>query len=145
MGKHKIIAFVMAPFLAIAGYIAAGYYAADKEQPMRVLVAENKCNISAGDCVLDTLGLKIKLKSSSELQAGLPVLITLNSSKEIDDVLISIAEKKQQSLPQRMKKKESGAWQTQININEKNNINKLMLRLVIVWNGDAYFADETIE
>jgi len=145
MGKHKIIAFVMAPFLAIAGYIAAGYYAAEKEPPMRVLLAENKCNISAGDCVLDTLGLKIKLKSSADIQAGQPLLITLNSSEIIDDALISIAEKKHQSQPQRMKKKENGDWQAQVNIDEKSNANKLMLRLVVVWNGNAYFADETIE
>jgi len=145
MGKHKLIAVVMAPLLAVAGYIAAGYYADSKESPMRVLVAEKKCNISADDCVLDTLGLKIKMKSSAAIQAGEALTISLNSSEPIDDVLISIAEKKQTSQPQRMKKKEDGIWQAQMNIAESTNSKKLMLRLVLVWKGNAYFADEVIE
>jgi len=143
MSKHKIIAVLMAPFLAIAGYIAAGYFS-DNEAPMRALILEQECRLSANDCELKTLGLTVKLSSSDVIEEGRSINLQVNSSEKLNDVLISLANKKQTSQPYRLNEKENNQWRGSVVIAEDTKLNKLRLRLVIDWQKKIYFADEKI-
>jgi len=144
MSKHKVLAVLMAPFLAIGGYIIAGYFV-DNEPPMRAFVLEKECYLSKNKCVLKTLGLELKLSADQELQPGSSVNITVVSSAKLNDVLIELAEKKSQSQPGRLKEKEDNVWRGDIILSEKTDVSKLMLRLVVNWQDNIYFADEKIK
>ena len=143
MSKHKIIAVLMAPFLAIAGFIAAGYFT-DSEAPMRAFILERECRLSENSCELKTLGLTVGLSSSDVIEPGRSINIQLNSSEKLNDVLISLANKKQQSSPFRLNEKENNQWRGSVVIAEDTKLNKLRLRLVIDWQKNIYFADEKI-
>lgn len=143
MSKHKIIAVLMAPFLAIAGFIAAGYFA-DSEAPMRALILETECRLSANDCELKTLGLTVKLSSRDVIEVGRSINVQLNSSEKLNDVLISLENKKQQGQPYRLNEKENNQWRGSVEIAEDTKLNRLRLRLVIDWQKNIYFADEKI-
>ena len=144
MSKHKILAILMAPFLAIGGYIAAGYFV-NNEPPMRAFILEKDCYLSEKQCVLKTPGLELKLSTEQALQAGSSVNVTVVSSAKLNDVLIELAEKKSQSQPERLTEKEGNVWRGDIILNEKVNVGKLMLRLVVNWQDNIYFADEKIK
>ena len=134
----------MAPFLAIGGYLVAGYFV-DNEPPMRAFVLEENCYLSKNQCVLKTLGLELKLSADQELQAGSSVNMTVVSSSKLNDVLIELAEKKSKSQPGRLKEKEDNVWRGSIILSEKASVDKLMLRLVVNWQNNIYFADEKIK
>jgi hypothetical protein len=68
MNKHTKIAVLIAPFLAIGGYVASGYYLdsiADKEQLLK-LKLEAPCNLIQSPCKLtaDHLLLELSLKDN---------------------------------------------------------------------------------
>ncbi len=69
MNKHKKLAFMIAPFLAIGGYILADYY--DKYQVDKkryhTLKTEGKCNIDQGPCLLKGAGLILEYTIKGEL------------------------------------------------------------------------------
>lgn len=135
----------MAPFLAIGGFIVAGYFGPNDTPPMRVLIAEDTCHLTEANCILKSAGIELELDSDQKPEAGKSITIVLKTKATLDDALISLAEKKQKSRPQRMKKKEDGSWQAQVIVDKNINIKKLMLRLVVGWNGNIYFADEKIK
>lgn len=135
----------MAPFLAVGGFIGAGYFSEDKEPPMLVLKAEQACRLAAASCVLNSAGIEIKLKADRPAAAGASVQIELESSAGLDDVLISVTENDRSDQPQRMKKFDATHWGVQAQMPEKLDPDKLSLRLVLGWQGNIYFADERIE
>lgn len=143
MSKHKTLAILMAPFLAIGGYIAAGYFT-DNESMMRTLILEEECRLAANKCILKTPGLELSLSADKKLEAGSSVVISVNSSEKLNDVLVSFAAKKEQSRPHRLKEKENNSWRDSVLINKDVTINKLRLRLVVDWQKKVYFADEKI-
>lgn len=144
MNRHKRLAILMAPFLAIAGYIAAGYISEPPEPPMRALVMESDCRIVESDCVLQTLGLTLKLSADRKIEAGQSVNIKMISSSKLDDALISFAGKKQESRPHRIQEKENNFWQERVFIENNVDAKRVSLRLVVGWQGNTYFADEKI-
>lgn len=143
MSKHKIIAILMAPFLAIGGFIVAGYFT-ENTTPMRTLILERDCRLSENDCELKTLGLTINISTSDMIEAGRSINMQVNSSARLNDVLVSLANKKQQSQPYRLNEKENNQWRGSVVIAEDTKLSKLRLRLVIDWQKNIYFADEKI-
>lgn len=143
MSKHKIIAILMAPFLAIGGFIVAGYFT-ENTTPMRTLILERDCRLSENDCELKTLGLTINISTSDMIEAGRSINMQVNSSARLNDVLVSLANKKQQSQPYRLNEKENNQWRGSVVIAEDTKLSKLRLRLVIDWKKNIYFADEKI-
>ena len=69
MNKHKRLAFIVAPFLAIGGYIIADTY--DKYQVDKkryhTLKIEGKCDIDQGPCLLKGAGLILEYTIKGEL------------------------------------------------------------------------------
>lgn len=145
MSRHKLIAIFMAPFLAVGGFIGAGYFSGDNEEPMLVLTAEHGCWLTAARCQLNSAGIELKLKTNQQLTATTSVTIELESSVALDDILISVAEKNQKSQPQRMKKQDDSHWSVQAQMPETVDPEKLTVRLVVGWQGKIYFADESIK
>ena len=69
MNKHKKLAFIVAPFLAIGGYIAADYYDRYQVDKKRYhnLIIEGKCDIDQGPCLLKGAGLILEYTIVGEL------------------------------------------------------------------------------
>lgn len=69
MNKHKKLAFMVAPFLAIGGYIAADYYDRAQVDKKRYhnLAIEGKCDIDQGPCLFKGAGLIIEYTIKGEL------------------------------------------------------------------------------
>lgn len=63
MNKHTRVAVILAPFLAIGGYIASGYYLDEKVREPRLLTLnqEAACDMSTIPCVLKATGLTFQL------------------------------------------------------------------------------------
>lgn len=135
----------MAPFLAIAGYIVAGYLSDSPEPPMRALVMEGDCRIVEADCVLHSPGLSLTLSAEQTLEAGQAVNIKMISSSKLDDALISFAGKKQQSRPHRLNEKAENHWQESVFIENNVDAKQAYLRLIVGWQGNVYFAEEKIK
>jgi len=62
MNKHTKLGIIVAPFLAIGGYIAADYYQQHKMEKKiyHNLLVEGKCDIDQGSCLLKAYGLILK-------------------------------------------------------------------------------------
>ncbi len=69
MNRHKKLAFIVAPFLAIGGYIAADYYDRSQVDKKRYhsLKVEGQCNIDRGPCLLKGAGLVVEYTVKGEL------------------------------------------------------------------------------
>ncbi len=67
MNKHSRMAVVIAPFLAIGGYVASGYYLDDQALEARILTLEQEdpCNMLDTPCVLNATGLIFQLSHES--------------------------------------------------------------------------------
>ena len=63
MNKHTRLAVILAPFLAIGGYIASGYFLDDTVHAPRLLTLnqEAPCNMLSTPCVLNATGLTFQL------------------------------------------------------------------------------------
>lgn len=143
MNKHKIIAIVMVPVLAAGGYIAAGYFA-NPEPPMRTFVADQGCKLAISQCVLVTPGLQLIVTISKPLQAGSTIPIMVETTAEINDVIISLADKNKQDAPVRLRKKAENKWQGDFFLGDLSDVKNLSLRMVVDWNNQVYFVDEKI-
>ena len=144
MNRDKKIAIYMAPFLAIAGYIGAGYWP-DDEPAMRTLVLQNECRLAENNCVLKTSGLELKLSADQKLVADDSVNVAISSSSKLGDVLVSFAAKGKDSRPHRLKEKEENLWRGKVFIKRDIDEKQLRLRLIVDWQGKIYFADEKIK
>lgn len=78
MNKHVKLAFVTAPFLAIGGYIAAGYFLDKKvkEDRLLTLTLEAPCDLTTSPCVLLAKGLSLELSivgATPEVKSSYPM------------------------------------------------------------------------
>jgi len=69
MNRHVKLAIMIAPFLAIGGYIATDYYDKYQNDKKRYhnLKVEGKCNIDTGPCLLKGAGLILEYTIQGEL------------------------------------------------------------------------------
>lgn len=68
MNRHTKVAIVIAPFLAIGGFIAADYYGnykAAQETIIHQLKVEGECKLEQNQCTLSGGGLVLKLSNSN--------------------------------------------------------------------------------
>lgn len=87
LNKHTKLAIIIAPFLAIGGYIAAGYYSDAQMNKERFLnlVQEGTCQLQQGDCKLHNGAFQINL---AQKDAG----IHLTTTHPIDHAVISLVD-----------------------------------------------------
>lgn len=86
MNKHVKLAFIVAPFLLIGGYIAADYYDAfskEKQDYIYELKESSSCNLVNTACDFTSRELKLQMQD----KAG---VIQLNSNFALDNVIVSV-------------------------------------------------------
>lgn len=85
MNRHKKIAIIVAPFLAIGGYVATDYYAQYKRsaQQLYKLSVTNNCDLANNRCELTGGGLTLRLSATN----GKTKMV---SSHPLDMVTISV-------------------------------------------------------
>ncbi|NMP33105.1 hypothetical protein HII17_16220 [Thalassotalea sp. M1531] len=100
MSRHKKIAFFVAPFLALGGYILSDMYMEYKANEKRVfeLVPEGHCDIIHEKCVLKSGDFKINVYDKNGITS-------INSTFPLDEVVIFLVDsaKEIQSYPMGMK------------------------------------------
>ena len=69
MNQHIKLAIVIAPFLAIGGYIATDYYDTYQVNKKRyhTLTVEGQCDIDTGQCLLKGAGLILEFSKKGEV------------------------------------------------------------------------------
>ena len=67
MNKHMKLAFMVAPILAIVGFVAADFYAESEaaQDKVIVLAAESGCDVTNNDCVLTSGKFKINVSDNA--------------------------------------------------------------------------------
>ena len=63
MNNHTKLAFMVAPVLAIGGYIASDFWIEDQASATRIyqMAPENSCDVLAGKCVLLAEDFKLNM------------------------------------------------------------------------------------
>jgi len=127
MNKHTKTALIIAPFLAIGGYIAAGYYAdiqINKERTF-VLSPQGQCQIKQGNCLLSNGQLHVRL---SQTAAG----IDLATTHPIEHAVISLVDASNKEKLYHLKQTTNRLnWQLAAEQFEHRSTEKLRLLLTI--------------
>lgn len=101
MNKHLKVAFMVAPFLGILGYIGADFYNENEAAKSKIieLVPEGHCDIINQSCLLISGDFKMNFYDKSGV-------IEVNSSFPLDSVTLFLVDKSDQmtSYPLGMKK-----------------------------------------
>lgn len=142
MNRHKRIAILVAPFLAIGGYIAADYFQQQQQSDkMPQLVAIGDCRPLEKNCRLQAGNIKLNITMDT-LKQGAPLSFQLESSVPLDDVLIALTEGNNDAMPLRMESDQRGVlWRINLLPATPVNPKKLLLRLVVTYKDHNYFAE----
>lgn len=138
MNKHKKTAIIIAPFLAIGGYVAAGYYAdaqVNKEQFLR-LVPEGECKLLEGKCKFSSGKFLINL----EQKEGMTHLATTHP---IDHAVISLVKGTEKEKLYKLKKNKNRLnWMVETNLTSSSNNNSVQkIRLLLTINKVSYLGE----
>ena len=142
MNKHTKLALILAPFLTIGGYIAAGYYAdmqTGKEQFLK-LIPENECKITQGDCKMANGKFRLNLASKEE---G----IHLATTHPIDHAVISLATgSSKEKLYKLDQNKDRLNWKSESELlrqtlNNASHDGTLKIRLLLTIRKTSYLAE----
>ena len=95
MNRHLKLAVILAPFLAIGGYIAADYYStnAQQKQLLLPLTGQDECHLINARCLLTNGDLQVNLSVSDSM-------LSLMSSHSLDQVIVSVNSKEPIALVQ---------------------------------------------
>lgn len=85
MNKDKRLAFILAPFLLIGGYVASDLYIESKANEPKIftLSASGECAIFDGDCILQSGDMQINITDVNGVTKA-------NTSYPVDSVTISL-------------------------------------------------------
>lgn len=139
MNRHLKVAFMVAPFLALLGYIGADYYnehEASKEKIIQ-LVPEGHCDIINHSCVLKSGDFKVNVSD----EAG---VTEVNSTFPLDSATLFLVDKqdKMTSYPLGMQKSPY-YWRsnTQLRTFASNKGDSYKLRLIAKIKGGRYISE----
>ncbi|HIQ07282.1 MAG TPA: hypothetical protein EYH35_02365 [Thiotrichaceae bacterium] len=121
MNRHLKLAVILAPFLAIGGYIAADYYStnAQEKQLLLPLTGQDECHLVNARCLLTNGDLQVNLSVSDSM-------LSLMSSHSLDQVLVSVNSKEPIVLIQG---KNTLRWHSAEKINARGNKLRLFIRI----------------
>ncbi len=132
MNKHTKLAVMLAPFLAIGGYIASGYYVDEQNKKERFLKLESQgeCKILQGNCELTNGKFRLNISQKE----GITHLATTHP---IDHAVISLVlDNQQEKLYKLVENKDRFNWQTKTDLSDKSKI-----RLLITISKTSYLAE----
>lgn len=145
LSPHLRTAIILAPLLAIAGYVAAGYYMAGKQSakqppgtPALELRAVGDCRILAGECRFRRDSLVINLGARSTEQGD--TLIQLQPDSPIQGAVMGVHLHGNET-PRNMRKiKGEDNWYMLFSGKLETPVK---MRVIAVQNGSSYFAELT--
>ncbi len=139
MNRHLKVAFMVAPFLAILGYIGADFYnenEASKEKIIQ-LVPEGHCDIINQSCVLKSGEFKVNISDEDGLTE-------VNSTFPLDSATLFLVDKadKMTSYPLGMKKSPY-YWRSKTELRSlvSNKGDSYKLRLIAKIKGGQYISE----
>jgi hypothetical protein len=139
MNKHTRTAFIVAPFLAIIGFIAADYYEEDqakKEKVIKLVPIEN-CDVINQLCVLKAGDFEVNVFHKNNLT-------TVNSTFPLDSATIFLVDKYNNSTAYPLGMLQSPYyWHTKTDLRELigNSGERYKLRLIANIKGGSYISE----
>jgi hypothetical protein len=139
MNKHTRTAFIVAPFLAIIGFIAADYYEEDqakKEKVIKLVPIEN-CDVINQLCVLKAGDFEVNVFHKNNLT-------TVNSTFPLDSATIFLVDKDNNSTAYHLGMVQSPYyWHTKTDLRELigNSGERYKLRLLANIKGGSYISE----
>ena len=139
MNRHLKVAFMVAPFLAVLGYIGADYYNESKASETRIipLVPDGHCDIINQSCVLKSGEFKVNVSDKEGVTE-------VNSTFPLDSATLFLVDKQDQmtSYPLGMQKSPY-YWRnnTQLRSLVSNKGDSYKLRLIIKIKGGQYISE----
>jgi len=143
MGKNTKLAILIAPILAVLGYIAADYYEEYEANEIKIyqLVNEGPCDILNHQCVLKSGDFKVNIYDEKGIT-------TVNSTFPLDNAILFIVD---ESAPQNSqnqayplsKNENLYYWQgkTPLRAQLENSGKKQKIRLIASIKGGKYLAE----
>ncbi|MGJ8678910.1 hypothetical protein [Paraglaciecola sp.] len=141
MNKHTRTAFMVAPILAVIGYIAADYYAqgqAEKPKVIQLLPVEN-CDVINQECILKAGDFKVNVFDKSNLT-------TVNSTFPLDNATLFLVDKNNTPTAYPLGMIQSPYyWHAETNLREliSDTGQSYTLRLVLNIKGGSYISEFT--
>jgi len=135
MNRHKKLAFMVAPFLAIGGYVAAHYYdiyQVDKKR-YHTLKVEGKCDIDQGPCLLKGAGLILEYTIKGDITN-----IEANHTLGAAAIGMSSEEKPYNLEPKTIEKKN---WTIPTTTFKQASNNNGTIRLVVTAKDHTFFSE----
>jgi hypothetical protein len=139
MNKHTRTAFMMAPLLAVIGYIAADYYEEDQAEKDKLiqLVPFGDCDVINQQCILKAGDFEVNVFDKDNLT-------TVNSTFPLDNATIFLVDKSNHPTAFPLGMIQSPYyWRTDTNLRELigNSGQRYKLRLVANIKGGSYISE----
>jgi hypothetical protein len=139
MNKHTRTALMVAPILAVIGYIAADYYAEDQAEKQKVvqLVPFEDCDVINQQCILKAGDFEVNVFDKNNLT-------TVNSTFPLDSATIFLVDKNNHPTAYPLGMIQSPYyWHTETNLRELigSSGQSYTLRLVVNIKGGSYISE----
>jgi len=139
MNKHTKLAILVAPILAVIGYIAADYYDEYKAKENKIfqLVSDTPCDILAHKCVLTSGDFKVSLYDEKGVT-------TVNATFPLDNATLFLVDSHNQGKAYRLGMSDSPYyWYAQTPLRERlETTDKTQkIRLIASIKGGKYLAE----
>ncbi len=139
MNKHTKLAFMVAPFLAIFGFIGADFYEESKADDNKIiqLSPEGHCDIINQNCILKSGEFKINISD----KAG---VTEVNSTFPLDSATLFLVDKSDKMIPYPLGMQKSPYyWRSNTPIRElaANKGDSYKLRLIAKIKGGQYISE----
>jgi hypothetical protein len=139
MNKHTRTAFVVAPILAVIGYIAADFYKEDQAEIEKViqLVPFGDCDVLNQQCILKAGDFEVNVFDKNKLTS-------VNSTFPLDNATIFLVDKNNNPTAYPLGMIQSPYyWHTETNLRELigHSGHDYKLRLVVNIKGGSYISE----
>jgi hypothetical protein len=139
MNKHTKLALLVAPILAIVGYIASDTYIEYQVNQPEIfqLSAVDKCDIAAKACLLVSGEFKVSIYTEGDLSNK---VVVINSTAPLNEVTLFVVNNNQVQAYPLVQKNNRYYWQSQHPI---TLLTPQKLRLIAKVKGGHYIAEFT--
>jgi len=139
MNKHLKVAFMVAPFLAVFGYIGADFYNENEAAKTKIveLVPEGHCDIINQSCVLKSGEFKVNISDEGGLTE-------VNSTFPLDSATLFLVDKSDEMLAYPLGMQKSPYyWRSKTNLRSlvSNKGDSYKLRLIAKIKGGQYISE----
>ncbi|MEL7045916.1 MAG: hypothetical protein AAGL66_12960 [Pseudomonadota bacterium] len=139
--RQVITAMLVAPWLAVLAWFAAGALVGERPQPAQrgqsyPLVEKSSCRYPSGVCDLENRSLRLTLRAGD----GAEVTLKLDSSHALDQVLMTVAEADSDVAPRHMEAEDEFGRIWYLPLSRLPDAG-MRIRLAASRSGSVFFAD----